>query len=288
MVNALFELGRQGFLDGSIDWDTDTISGALLDTGTADTGIKAITGATNATPIVLTITAHGFSNGDLIYVDGVGGNLAANGLWKVANQATNTVELTNPVSGANAVGSAAYTSGGVAVNYGPGAAGDFWNDFDGALVGSLVTLANKTVASGVADADDLVFTAVTGATVEAIAIFKNTGTPSTSRMIALLTGKHIVTCNTQANSTATAIPVEPLVAGIPSGTVLTFSNGATATLSALASAGDRSLTVTALAANITAGSRALAPATGSGLPVTPNGGDINVAFSSGVNRIFKL
>lgn len=26
MANALFDFGRQGFLDGSIDWDTDTIS----------------------------------------------------------------------------------------------------------------------------------------------------------------------------------------------------------------------------------------------------------------------
>lgn len=30
MANALFDWGRQGFLDGSIDWDTDTIKVRLL------------------------------------------------------------------------------------------------------------------------------------------------------------------------------------------------------------------------------------------------------------------
>lgn len=30
MANALFDLGRQGFLDGSIDWDTDTIKVVLV------------------------------------------------------------------------------------------------------------------------------------------------------------------------------------------------------------------------------------------------------------------
>src|SRR3954447_26144874 len=31
MANALYDKGRQGFLDGSIDWDTDTIKCALID-----------------------------------------------------------------------------------------------------------------------------------------------------------------------------------------------------------------------------------------------------------------
>ena len=288
MANALFEKGREGFLDGTIDWDTNTIKAALIDTGTADTGIKAITAASNATPIVITATAHGFTNGDIVYVDSVGGNLAANGLWKIANVAANTFELTRPPDGVNSTGSAAYTSGGFAVNLGPSASGDNWDDFDGALVGTAQTLASPTVTQGVADANDVTFTAVSGASVEAIMLYKDTGTASTSRMIAVISGKHIVTCNTQANAAATSIPVEPLAAGIPNSTVLTFSNGATATLSALANAGDRSLTVSALAANVTAASRALAPATGSGLPVTPNGGNIVITWDNGVNRIFKL
>jgi hypothetical protein len=31
MANALYDKARQGFLDGSIDWDTDTIKAVLID-----------------------------------------------------------------------------------------------------------------------------------------------------------------------------------------------------------------------------------------------------------------
>lgn len=33
MANALYDLGREAFLDGSADWDTDTIKAALIDAG---------------------------------------------------------------------------------------------------------------------------------------------------------------------------------------------------------------------------------------------------------------
>lgn len=287
MVNAMFEKGREGFLDGTLDWDTQTFSAALLDLATADVGIKAISSSTNATPIVVTATSHGFANGDLVFIDGHTTNTAANGFWKIANQAANTFELTRP-DGVNSTGNGVGGATGYCVNYGPSAAGDNWDDFNGALVGALVNLTSPTVTAGVADAADTTFTSVTGASVEAVAILRDTGTPSTSRMVALVTGKFIVTCNTQANSSATTIPVEPLPYAIPNSTVLAFSNGASATMTALASAGDRALTVSSLAANITAGSRALAPITASGLPVTPNGGNIVVAWDNGANRIFKL
>lgn len=288
MANSLFEKGREGFLDGTLDWDTMTFASVLLDLNIADVGVKAITGATNATPIVITATAHGFSNGDLVYIDAVGGNLAANGVWKIATVAANTFELQRP-DGINAAGSAVYTSGGYAVCLGPSASGDNWDDFDACLVGALVNLTSPTATSGVADAADPTHTGVSGATVEAVAILRNTGVPSTSRMAALLTGKHIVTCNTQAAVAATVIAVEPLVAGIASGATLTFSNGATAVLSGAAVAGDRSLTVSALEAIVTAGSRAMAAATpASNLPITPNGGNITIQFDNGANRIFKL
>lgn len=288
MASTLLEKGREGFLDGSLDWDTNTFKAALLDLNTADTGIKAVTAASNATPIVITATAHGFANGDIVLIGAVGGNLAANGVWQIAGVAANTFNLTDPVSGVNAVGSAAYTSGGYAVCLGPSASGDNWDDFDAAVVGTPQTLTTPTVGSGVADAADVTFSSVSGNTVEAIMIYKDTGTASTSRVAALIDGRHIVTCAAQAAVSATTIAVERLVAGIPNGTVLTFSNGATATLSALANAGDRTVTVSALAAIVTAGSRADAPVTSSGLPVTPNGGSISITWDSGVNRIFKL
>jgi hypothetical protein len=31
MANALYDFGRQGFLEGTIDWDTDTIQAILID-----------------------------------------------------------------------------------------------------------------------------------------------------------------------------------------------------------------------------------------------------------------
>lgn len=284
---VLFEKGREGFADGTIDWDTDTIEARLLDFGTTDTGIKPITGATNATPIVVTATAHGFANGDLVYIQDVAGNLAANGVWKIANQAANTFELQRP-DGVNSTGSGAYTSGGVAVCLGVSAAGDHLDDFSAATVGSAVALGTKTVAAGVLDAADSVFTSVTGNSVEGILIYENTGTEGTSRCIVLQTGKHIVTVAADAAISATTVWVEPLEAGIPSGTVLVFSEGDSATLSGAASEGARSLAVNALAAALSAGSRALAPATGSGLPVTPNGNNINVTWPSGANRIARI
>lgn len=285
---ALFEKGREGFLDGSIDWDTGTFSAALLDLNTTDVGIKAITSSTNATPIVITSTAHGFTNADLVFIDNHTTNTAANGFWKIANVAANTFELTNPVTAANAVGNGVGGATGYCVNYGPSASGDNWDDFDGALVGAKVNLTAPTVTAGVADAADTTFTAVTGASVEAVAIFRDTGTPSTSRMVCMITGKFIVTCAVQASAAATSIVVDALPYAIPTATVLVFSNGASATMSALANAGDRSIAVTALAAIVTANSRALAPVTGSGLPVTPNGGNIVVTYDNGPNKIFKL
>lgn len=73
-----------------------------------ESNIQAITGATNATPIVITIASHGLDNGDQVVITGVLGNTAANGtLWTIANGTTNTFELVG------SVGNAAYTSGGL-------------------------------------------------------------------------------------------------------------------------------------------------------------------------------
>ena len=123
MTAALFAGFTELLLGGDIQLDADTIKVALLDTGTADTGIKAISGATNATPIVVTATAHGFANGDRVIIGGVGGNTAANGHFTIANVAANTFELTTVVAGANVAGNGAYTSGGYALCLGPSAAG---------------------------------------------------------------------------------------------------------------------------------------------------------------------
>jgi hypothetical protein len=135
MANAMYDKGREGFLDGSIDFDTDSIKVVAVDTGAY-------------TP-----------------------NL------------TTDANLSDITAGARIATSAA--------------------------------LGSKTVAAGVADAADITFTAVSGVSIEALVLYKDTGTASTSRLIC-------------------------------------YIDSAT------------------------------------GLPVTPNGGDIIVQWDNGSNKIFKL
>jgi hypothetical protein len=135
MANALYDKGRQKFLEGAINWLTDTIKVLLVDTG----------------------------------------------LYTV-NLATH----------------------------------EFLSDIPaGARVGTAQTLASKTSTAGVADAADVTFNTVTGNSVEALVIYKDTGVEASS----------------------------PLIAYIDTAT---------------------------------------------GLPIAPNGGNINVVWDNGANKIFKL
>ena len=77
---------------------------------------KTISGATQADPVVITATAHGYSNGDEISISGVVGMTELNNKrYLVANKTTNTFEITD-IDGTNinGTGFTAYTSGGVA------------------------------------------------------------------------------------------------------------------------------------------------------------------------------
>ena len=133
MATALYDKGREAFLNGDIDWDTDDIRCVLVDTGT----------------YTVNIATH-----------------------------------------------------------------DFHNDLSG-IVATSGNFSGKTITAGVADANNVTFSAVSGSTAEAIVIYKWTGVSGTS----------------------------PLIAYIDSAT---------------------------------------------GLPVTPNGGDITVTWDNGGNKIFKL
>lgn len=101
MANALYKLGAQAILNGDIDWDTDVIKAALIDTGV----------------YTVNLTTHQFRS-----------------------------SLTG-------------------------------------VVGTDVTLASVTKALGVLDAADPTWPAVTGAAVEAIVLYKDTGTPATSPLL---------------------------------------------------------------------------------------------------------
>ncbi len=70
---------------------------------------KAITGATSTNPVVLTVNAHGYSDGEEVFISGVGGMTQINGqFYKVAGATPNSFEL----QGVDGTGFDAYTSGG--------------------------------------------------------------------------------------------------------------------------------------------------------------------------------
>lgn len=79
----------------------------------------------------------------------------------------------------------------------------------GARIATSGNLASKTTTAGVADAADVTFTAVTGTSVESFVIYQDTGTATTSRLIAYV-------------DTATGLPITPNSGDI----TLVWDNGA--------------------------------------------------------------
>ena len=55
---------------------------------------RAITSSTNASPIVVTTAAHGYSTGDVVTISGHATNTAANGTWVITVTAATTYQLT--------------------------------------------------------------------------------------------------------------------------------------------------------------------------------------------------
>jgi hypothetical protein len=74
---------------------------------------QAITSVTDVvTPIVVTATAHGYVNGDIVTISGVVGNTAANGSFLVSAKTANTISLQTR-AGVNVAGDGAWVSGGI-------------------------------------------------------------------------------------------------------------------------------------------------------------------------------
>ena len=123
VMNAITDYTRSTVNAGNIQYTQDVSGKTLIrsiisyvsDFGSIDVipmlhggrGIsKAITGATNANPIVVTSAGHGFSNGDKVTISGVLGNTAANGTHTVAGKTADTFQLSG------VAGNGAYVSGG--------------------------------------------------------------------------------------------------------------------------------------------------------------------------------
>lgn len=80
------------------------VPGQVGQSAEKDTG--AITGATNAAPVVVSSSGHGLSTGDRVKVSGVTGNTAANGVFTVTRVDDDSFSLDGTT------GSGAYGSGG--------------------------------------------------------------------------------------------------------------------------------------------------------------------------------
>lgn len=116
MANTLYDNARQMFLEGQLNWQTDTVKCILVDTGAY-------------TPQTAT--------------------------HKFLSDISSSARIAGPV-----------------------------------------TLTAKTTTGGAADAADCTFTAVSGASIEAIVLYKDTGSESTSPLIAYI-------------DTATGLPITP-------------------------------------------------------------------------------
>lgn len=169
----------------------------------------------------------------------------------------------------------------------------------GATLVATQTLGTVTFADGVLNAGNPTFTAVTaGAAITGILIYQSSAVTgggdvaaTSQRVIAVLDGKFRFTVAAGAAGGATSVSVDALTLGIANGAVATQISGtgpATITLTAMAAAGGRTLTVSALGSALSADAVYEVSYTGAGLPITPNGGDIAVTFSAGANKILRI
>lgn len=80
---------------------------------------KVISAATSANPAVITVTSHGYSNGQVKVIGSATGNTCINGVWTLANVTANTFEL----SGSTCSGAGTYdaNTGHVATGVAPAA-----------------------------------------------------------------------------------------------------------------------------------------------------------------------
>jgi hypothetical protein len=150
-------------------------------------------------------------------------------------------------------------------------------------VASSGNLGTKTFTNGTFDSADPTFTAATGDPSEALILYVDTGTAATSNLMSFIDGRVLVeVAVTEANG-ATTIRVEDLPAAIASGAVLTRISGtgdATLTTTAGAAAGARLIAVASVTTGPAAGAVYEYLASGTGLPVTPNGGDILIVVNA--------
>ncbi len=183
-MNTLFPMFKSAYMKGTaIDLTSagTVLKACILDLDDLGT---AITGATNATPIVIEATGHGLTTGNIVLVSKVGGNTNANGVRKVTVVDADHVSLQD-LSAANIAGNGAYTSGGRIWKL---SGVDFLDDIaSGARIGTPVEITNKTVSDdGVLDGDNVTLSSVTGDQCEAILVFIDGANDAARRAVGVI------------------------------------------------------------------------------------------------------
>ncbi len=275
MSSRLFLSGKHAVNTKAITVTGDTLKSTLLDMNSQAGKIYLVTSASNASPIVLGMTSTvGITTGDIVVVGQVGGNVSANGTWQVGTVVANTsIQLLRSLDGQNSTGIAAYTSGGYVIDL---TSATTLADVSANSYGTDQTLASVTDTGGLVNAASWTWTALASSAnkVYGMAVYDNTS----NNLLAWYDGLYQVRITTQASSTSTSLACESLLAIIPSGTVLNFSDGTTATTTVQNALYDTSLTVSSTAATIHAKATADAgPTLSAGIPFLPNGG--NFQFS---------
>jgi hypothetical protein len=286
MSNILFKTGKQNIGSKLMNLASggDTLKATLLNMSTAAGKIALISSSTNASPIVVTTTAaHGYSNGDIVVIAGHTTNTAANGTWKIAGVTGTTFQLTTLLDAVNSTGNGVGGATGWCIDI---TTASVLTDVSGNSNGTDATLSSQTLTGDVFNAAAWTYTGLTATQVNATAIYDNT---ASNDLIAFIDGRIQIYVVTQAAASSTAIAVQRLAAAIASGTVIVFSDGASATLSAQANIGDTSLAVSSTAAIIHRQATADCYTLGVGLPMTPGaGGSLQFTPDAGVNKVFVL
>lgn len=288
MSNSLVSLGgRQKFVEGAIAYLTDTVKAQLLDLKTGGNANKIITSVTGAaSPITCTSNSHGFANGDLLIIGGVGGNLSANQLCVAANVATNTFDIKTLRNSLAMTGNAAYTSGGYAINL---TQAQWLSDLNASAQGATATLGTKTSSLGVINAAAWTHSSVVVGVnpILAFILYKDTGTAGTSPVFLFGDGKLQIEVNDTASGSATSLAILPSPGAIPNGTVLSFSNGIQVTLTSGVAFNDRTIACSAISGGIAAGHTADVIGTGANLP-SPVSGTFNLQITPDATSGFGL
>lgn len=205
MANAIYEQEREDALGSGLGWVAGDFRATLVKLDSADGFGIAITDATNATPIVIT-TAAAPPTGAVVSIQGVTGNTAANGHFRVTNLTATTFSIQRYLENDNVAGNGAFA--GADPTYVRLDSAQFLSDIPGgarlAVLPASVT--GKAIVNGAADCDNWTWLAVGpdgGNDGDAVVVYEDTGVEGTSELLLIVTQ-------------ATGLPV------IPNGGDITF------------------------------------------------------------------